>query len=579
MDPLALLEPLSEKLLRITPQAASEPLIVALEIMPGIIRGFYGEADKVHIETILPAESSPDTVPIPPIDEDKSLEGDHDEILVSLLGEWLQFYGPRSADFIHTTLGIENRRLVLALEDLIESGKIIMGRLLTEGSDDDICDSENFEILLRLSRADAIPLFEPVDIEWLPLFLATYQRIADPGDNIDGLFRRMEQLLCYNMQAGIWESDILPARLRPYDTSWLDTIMQEGDLRWIGRKKQDLAFCFESDLDLMQEEAGDSGAHREVPDQETDATEDLFPDSAGRYNFSTLLRISKCRPSELSDRLWNAVWQGRVTNDTFICIRRGIENRFSVPNVAAMNVNARSRSRRSGGRANFSRWKGSLPFAGNWFRLSRPELSEDLLDVEERKKDRVRLLLDRYGILFRELLLKELPPFRWAGVFRSLRLMELSGELLAGCFFHGIPGPQFISHQAFRLLQRKLPEEKIYWINATDPASLCGIQLDAIRGTLPKRVDSTHLVYRSNKLVLVSRGNGRALRFYDPPEDPGLQRYLGPLRHLLTRQFQPLRRITIEKINGEEAARSAYVDALRTSFEVVIDYKNVTLYQ
>ncbi|MCW0295056.1 hypothetical protein NIL11_26940, partial [Klebsiella pneumoniae] len=96
-------------------------------------------------------------------------------------------------------------------------------------------------------------------------------------------------------------------------------------------------------------------------------------------------------------------------------------------------------------------------------------------------------LLDRYGILFREMLSREAAPFGWPSLFRSLRLMELSGEVLAGYFFHGIPGPQFISHQAFRSLQRQLPEDTIFWFNATDPVSLCGRGLDGMRGILPKR--------------------------------------------------------------------------------------------
>ena len=54
---------------------------------------------------------------------------------------------------------------------------------------------------------------------------------------------------------------------------------------------------------------------------------------------------------------------------------------------------------------------------------------------------------------------------------------------------------------------------------------------------------------------------------------------MSPLHHLLTRQFQPVRRITIETINNEEAAHSPYVDVLRTAFDVAIDYKNVILYR
>ena len=156
--------------------------------------------------------------------------------------------------------------------------------------------------------------------------------------------------------------------------------------------------------------------------------------------------------------------------------------------------------------------------------------------------------------------------------------MELSGEILAGYFFHGIPGPQFISHRAFRMLQRKIPEDNIFWINAVDPASLCGISLDILKGSLPKRLPSTHLVYKGRDLAMVSEGHGKSLTFHVPRDDPRLHEILAPLRHLFTRRFRPLRRITIEKINGEEAARSPFLDALRISFEVLVDYKKVTLF-
>ncbi len=95
--------------------------------------------------------------------------------------------------------------------------------------------------------------------------------------------------------------------------------------------------------------------------------------------------------------------------------------------------------------------------------------------------------------------------------------MELSGEILSGYFFEGIPGAQFISHEAFRFLQEPLPEESVYWLNAADPASLCGVRLEALKGSLPSRIPSTHLVYRGKQPVVISRRNGSAL---DIPGSP-----------------------------------------------------------
>tara|TARA_A100001037_G_scaffold296061_1_gene316039 strand:- start:3589 stop:3756 length:168 start_codon:yes stop_codon:yes gene_type:complete len=52
-----------------------------------------------------------------------------------------------------------------------------------------------------------------------------------------------------------------------------------------------------------------------------------------------------------------------------------------------------------------------------------------------------------------------------------------------------------------------------------------------------------------------------------------------PPKHLLYRDVQPIRTVTVETINGEDAATSEYVDVLRKMFDVRIDYKTVVLYR
>jgi ATP-dependent Lhr-like helicase len=254
-------------------------------------------------------------------------------------------------------------------------------------------------------------------------------------------------------------------------------------------------------------------------------------------------------------------------------------NKFRIPERVSQDPKKLDRRESRVRRLSLVERKEGPFYPGNWRPVPRPEPPEDVLEREELRKDRARLLLDRYGILFRELLQREWPALRWSSVFRALRIMELSGEVVAGIFFHGIPGPQFISHRAFRRLQRKLPEDGIYWINATDPVSLCGIQLDSVRGMLPARVATTHLVYRGNRLIVVSKRNGKDLIFNVAPDDPNLPEYMVVLHHLLTRKFQPMKRISIETINGENAVHSPYIPALRTFSDVAVDYKNVTLYR
>jgi ATP-dependent Lhr-like helicase len=573
---------LEDKLIKFYPPEPRESLIVAKEILPRMIHTLYGPGKEksVYVQTLT-------GVPLPE-EEYKASKGET-ENGEGLIGQWLQFYGPVTVEFIRETLGIDLERLQWIIEDLTDSQRVVQGQLVTEGGPNEVCDSENFEMLLRLVRIEATPAFEPLGIEWLPLFLADFQGITRPPDGtdgIDGLSRCVEQLLCYPAEAGTWESEIFPARLQPYDPSWLDTLMQEGGLLWVGSEGHRVTFCFGLDLDLVQEEfeeteltLGDEHAVRPTSWPEAAPPLDLFPDAAGRYDFSTLLRLSQRGSAELARRLWDEVWKGRVTNDTFISLRRALMNRFRIPERVSEGPRELDRRESRFRRLSLVERKEGSFYPGNWHPVPRPELPDDLLEKEELRKDRARLLLDRYGILFRELLQRERPALRWSNVFRALRIMELSGEVMAGIFFHGIPGPQFISHRAFRRLQRKLPEDVIYWINATDPASVCGIQLESVRGMLPARVPTTHLVYRGNRLIVVSKRNGRDLIIHVAPDDPNLQEYMVVLRHLLTRKFQPMKRVSVETINGEKALHSPYIPALRTFSDVAVDYKNVTLYR
>ncbi len=490
---------------------------------------------------------------------------DDDTRLFWLLEQWLRFYGPLSVDFIRGRLDVEESRLVHALEDLAESGVIITGQLISDGAKDDLCDAENFEVLLRIARAAAVPEFDPLPIERLPLFLAAYQGLTDPGEGIDDLYRSIEQLLCYRASAGMWEAEYLPARMVAYSPSWLDAILQEGELRWAGSGEGAVLFSFPSDADLL-EESSDT----------LESIKDLFPDEGAKYDFSALLKSSNLSVQELSETLWGAVWHGQVGNDTFQSLRKGIQTQFKIPEVPRGQPSRRSRI---SSRSRFATWKSSLPYAGNWYLRSPSFMPEDLLDTEERKKERVRILLDRYGVLFRELLLRELPAFRWSGLFRTLRIMELSGEILAGYFFRDVPGPQFISHRALRRLKRKLPEETVFWLNATDPASPCGLQLEALRGMLPKRLEGTHIVYRGGEIVLISEKKGEKLTIRVAPDDPEIQQLYAPLHHLLFREFAPQRRLTVATINEKPAVSSPYLESLKTGFDVVVDPHSVTLYR
>lgn len=562
------LEKLKSRLLIIVPEQSNQPLIVPIELLNLIFSGWYYPETEPEI-----LDLDQQGIDDASINQLKRLSGESsmDDPGLSLLIQWFQFYGPKPAEFISQTLGIPAAILTSLLNTLIESREWIYGELIRDQEGQRFCDAENFEILLRISRAGAVPQFEALDIQLLPLFLADYQGVITPGDSADQLFDRLEQLSCLPLSASLWEKEILPVRITPYHPSFLDTLMQEGELYWHGFDKQKVAFCLDTDFDLLTSE-------KDTTESDRPMLLDCFEDGYSRYDFTGLMDRSGMNSSDLSEHLWDAVWKGVLANDTFLAMRKGIETGFQFSNNLKQNRSRSRQRRRPSLRGGFNKWQGALPLAGHWYLTPVPDKPENSLEAEELNKERVRLLLDRYGILFRELLQKEIPAFQWASVFRSLRIMELSGEVLGGYFFKEIQGPQFISQKAFRKLSSRLPDQAIYWLCAVDPASVCGIAVSKLKQNLPKRLSGTHLVYKGSRLMMVSERNGKSLSFYCQPDDENLPMFLAPLSHMINRRFSPLNSIGIETINGELAVKSEFLPVFETLFDTVRDAKKLTLY-
>jgi len=188
------------------------------------------------------------------------------------------------------------------------------------------------------------------------------------------------------------------------------------------------------------------------------------------------------------------------------------------------------------------------------------------------------MVLTRYGVVFRELLEHELPNLRWAKLFRALRLLELSGEIISGHFFEGVPGIQFATHEAIRRLVEPLPSERIYFVNACDPASVCGLGLGALSAQLPRRVSSNWMVFRGSQLVLVLQKDGKELTVLAGPGDAVLEPALTIYRFFLGREFSPISCVAVETVNGVAANASPFAPALRT-VGFGHDYRGMSLWK
>ncbi len=476
--------------------------------------------------------------------------------LPDLLSAWLSSYGPIPPERITTIFGVKTAILDNALASLLKSGRIVRDRFREADAAVEICDRENLEVLLRMLRRSRQPAFTPLPPDRLILFLATFQGLARPGESMEDLQDRLETLFGFPAPVAAWEESILPARHDPYYPEWLDSLLSGTNLSWFGCGKQRLSFAFSEDLELFQEPAAD-GAD-DPPSTVFDAATQLLPGPTGRFGFFDIARHAGLASADLTEKLWGLAWQGVLTNDAFEVVRKGIQTKFEPFDAASSK-----RSGRSGRRGRFNRWKTATPMAGHWSALPRPAEPGDPISAQETDKDRVRQLLRRYGIVFRELIARELPALGWGRLFRTLRLMELSGEILSGHFFKGLPGIQFVSHEAFRMLSGPCPEDAVYWMNAGDPASLCGVNIDGMSTPLPPRAPTTHLVFHGSRIVIISRRRFKDLEIFAPPDHPFLERYLSFCKAVLNRRFNPVRRIMVETINGEKAGESPYADRLK----------------
>jgi ATP-dependent Lhr-like helicase len=506
--------------------------------------------------------------------EDKSwVEQQLHNVSPTLIGNWMQYYGPLTLDDIVEKLGTSKTETESALVHLIGDSTLIVGQLVKNKEQDKkqiyYCDAANFEALLRFVRQAARISFEPKPLNELTPFLYHWQTRYQGSDPEDNLASTLDLIQCLPQAPAAWEQHILPSRIPKYDTRSLDLVMQTGSVHWIGTERQQIQFCYADNLSMLDAMTNQRKLAENTDDEDETGTKDLFTDIYSRYDFLTLLDKSGLNSTQLTSALWQEVWHRKVSNDTFAALRSGIAAQFQLNETPPSSP---SRHRRAG----FRNWKRDIPFAGDWYQLRYSPVPTDSIETEERNKDRVRLLLDRYGLLFRELLLQESDEFRWSSLFRSMRLMELSGELYSGYFFTDIPGPQFIAPAALAALTSPSPtlaQHTVFWINATDPISSSGLP----GLNLPRRVPGNYLVFEGNQLRLVVEQQGKKLTFHTSQNDPRLLAYFEVFHHLLNRAYQPRQKITLELINGESARDSAFLTPLSQVFDLVRDHKTVYL--
>ena len=223
-------------------------------------------------------------------------------------------------------------------------------------------------------------------------------------------------------------------------------------------------------------------------------------------------------PGETVDALWNLVWKGLVTNDTFHALRA-----FTRP----PERRARKLKMKSGGRAFRSR-RASPPSAeGRWSLVS--DRIGAPVSPTEWSTATAQQLLSRYGVLTREVAGAEGIYGGFSAVYNVLKAMEDAGRIRRGYFVAEVGATQFALPAALELMRslREAPDvPETIVLSATDPANPYGTMLkwpeqdraDAGRGAT--RTVGSQVIFVNGTLAAYIPRGGRQLLAYVPDDEP-----------------------------------------------------------
>lgn len=470
----------------------------------------------------------PDALATPPIETPAWATPIEPEIaLRKIVAAHLDGSGPRTAAALAGHLGLATAAVLEALLALEADGDILRGRFTARGplvpglsvpttaaaaiaaadASDTLARIEwcNRRILARIHRLTLARLrreIEPVDAAALMRFLLRWQRVARGAQVLgaDGLSRVLDQLSGFETAAGAWEREVLPARLHGYDPSWLDQLCLGGEIAWcrLSARRGDpegarvtpsraapLALLRRADAAWLRAPlaARDADGPPELSAEATAIADRLR--RGGAAFLPDLVADVGLAPDAVEDALWELVAAGLASADGFASLRvlvdrkRGepTRTRFDEPNRGAASATHawREAVRRARGkdRERPSQALRTLPTAaGRWSLLGAPRA--EAVDPEAS----ARQLLARYGVVFRDLLVREtaLPP--WRDLAMVLRRLEARGEIRGGRFVTGFVGEQFALPEALdelRAVRNPPAIAEVVRVAATDPLNLVGI--------------------------------------------------------------------------------------------------------
>jgi ATP-dependent helicase Lhr and Lhr-like helicase len=415
-----------------------------------------------------------------------ALSGDDTQLDSIILG-WMESLGPTTAASLAACLGLPRDRTEGALIRNEAGGRLLRGQFTpgtqgAKGADGstslEFCERGLLARVHRLTLGRLRREIEPVSSSELIRFLARWQRVQ-PGAQLhgpQGVLEVIGQLQGFPVAAGAWERDVLPARVAKYDPAWLDQLCMTGEVAW-GRltlpgadtdaaptrrqsptRAAPVALLLRRDLPWLLE-AARAERHPIALGSAAAALKELLA-TRGASFLGELVTATGRMEAELTQGLWELVAAGQVTCDGFAGLR-------------TLMTPVRKHEGRFGRRRQ--------PGAGGRWSLFGSQLQAEPVSASNPKPYLDALAsqyLRRYGIVFRDLLLREPTSPPWRELLPIFRRLEARGELRGGRFVSGYVGEQFALPAAVDLLRsvrRQDGAQEFVELSATDPLNLVGI--------------------------------------------------------------------------------------------------------
>ena len=273
-----------------------------------------------------------------------------------------------------------------------------------------------------------------------------------------------------------------------------------------------------------------------------------WPRAAHRSTASCSPRPGGNSDREVLDALWDLVWAGEVTNDTFAPLRA---LRWKRTGCGA---------RRNGGRGRLTAL-GPPEAAGRWS-LVAPEPAP--ATATERLHAQSLALLERHGVVTREAVATEGIDGGFAAVYPVLRAMEDAGRIRRGYFVDGLGAAQFALAGALdRLRAVREPAEpaaegEVHLLAAADPANPYGAALPwPRRGETDRRplqrAAGAYVVLVDGVAALYLERGGATLQTLPAADDPAVAVTAARALRTLVDDGR-IRELVLRKIDGEDVA-------------------------